>query len=375
MRRAAALLVSCAACGSGHSGAAPVVVPPAPSEPQPQVQPPPKLPRRTTIGPLAAATCIVKDGKGVLLPQVPLAVGRKTFAAFKNADSSELRATRDAATITIDQAGGTFTGDARLDMIALRPRTYEQRDGWLSVRKAVPKRVAGDAIEAGVFLPPLVEPATEITITYRCADVSLDNVHINLKAGRTVSIADRSVPLLLAPAGSPVAAIVPAARAKAERSAGLWLGFYREAHEERGAAGPPRDGVEIERRAGFVHVRLFASDVDVEGWIEAAAVGPPKPPPRTKIESFGVVALPYRPAPLVCAHDVTVHTREDGHVIDVGTFRAGAEIPRFSDETKDDVIIVEPGERWDDLVVALGESEVVHPFVDAAAVSDCHPAR
>jgi hypothetical protein len=294
-----------------------IVAAPAPAPPP---APPPRPPREPSLEPVADATCIV-HGTGVR-STLPLYWHGKHFASV--AGDVDLRATADAATLTVSNDEVVLTGEPRLDALVVYPRTRTVVDGWLVVLAAPLTAVSGASAILSPTLPRRITTPRAPTATVPCADLTFREppaADAKPAAGKPLWLAPGTkTALRVEPKGAPVATIAGRPAGRPNKGSGAAI-------EAQLAADTP-DAFELARRDGAVQIRVADSGALAEGWIDAAAVG--KRPPASGM-AFGILGALGSGglsdgASVVCPHDTPLWVRDEGRAVQVGHVRANATI-------------------------------------------------
>lgn len=365
------LAATITACSGGaqatHVVPAPIAVPvapvaapaPVPVPTAPPVTPRSEEPHEAALGPLAGATCIVHDSAVKEMGFVALSFHGKRFAFAEVRDEVELRATDQAATMTITSSEQVLTGETRTSGLTLYPRAPVLTDGWVAVLHASPKSIAGDAATLGPDFPPMVRPAKRVVTTVPCRDLSLLAVPHKEAAGKRVWIKPATKTSLRdAPRGATLATIEtePEPTKKVRE---LSLGWGDDA----------REAFELARRDGAVRVRIVGRAAYVEGWIDASAIGKPPPESGMMMSLLGRMGgLQTAKRTLTCPSDVSLWVR-DGETVKVGIVRANAPIHPLAEAN--DEVTVEIGSQ-NGFGALFGERvETLTPFVKRASLEGC----
>lgn len=354
-----------------------MAAPPAP--PATIVEAPAAAVAEVSIEPAQGATCIVHDTKGSFWGLVTVFFHGKPFASFERFGEAELRASASAMTLTVATDDVIVTGEAKRETLDVRPRKNELVEGWLAVRRATPKAIAGDAMSLQVSLPSIVK-AAEPSITVPCSELSFAIAKDADPSGKVVHLKEGlQAPLRAAPGGPVVARIETPAKPKpkpkqraatpgaAAELAGLDLLLASEQYHRLMAE-------ELARQGKAVQLRIDGGASFVEGWVDATALGPAK----TDGLAMSLLAKlgPTKPAgpALRCPHEVAIYLRDGEGATKVGAFRARGAIRQVgpvNPNAKDEVPVHVGMQR--SLIVAPvdGRDDGLQPFVRSSALEGC----
>ena len=308
---------------------------------------------------IEGAPCAIRELGGVeLATPVQRMVHGARVAALTHADEIVVRAAAVGATAAVITPDYSLVGDVDLPRQTIRPRDVVL-DRWLGLREAKPGTVNADTMTLQLVLPRNVIPTRAPFIRLPCAALTLAKPPALPTDGKQTWLKPASkIALKSAPGGTVVATI-------------------ETPRIDAGAADDPRrqfdiaslEARELARSGSSVRIRTGHTNY-IEGWIDAALLGPAQPP--TALAKPAGDAPKPKAKPMRCPHEIGIYVRTSkSEAIRVGTYKTGALINRHED--RKDEVPVDLGLLPKLPIEPLGGEPEVEPFVRASALANCAP--
>ena len=345
------LLLALASCSSTTS-APPARPTPALPPLTPAVIAHPPVPNELATRMLTGA-CAIRDRDVELAAPLHLMVHGKRFAAVTHARELDVRAAGVGGTAAVTTDAAILIGDVDLRQQPVRLRE-PLHAGWLGIRRALPGTAHDDTLTLDLHLPRGLVPVQAPHYRLACRTLTFaappplpgDGAPVWLRAASTIALRREPRGVVVATIDTP------------RVDPGTHDAFRQ--HDVAALAAH-----ELARTGDRVRIRI-GTDNYAEGWIDAAMLGPPHPPVvRANAEPRAArVAVTH----VTCPHDVGIYVRDDAE-IRVGTYRAGAAIPRL--DTAGDDVSVDLGLPPKLPVEPPGSAPTLAPFVRASALAGC----